>query len=139
MPHDNIFINVCILIMKSPLTLLWYLFKHRKILVFAVIIIIGIAVYRSYTNSQTAQETPPRPIPAFQEKEPAKELAPQVLQTITPDSVYYLAKGGYLETSDAYLLKAGGYYLYINGKWEIATLPLPLEKDHYRKIMIYNR
>lgn len=112
-----------------------YLLKHRLTLVIIAVLVVGGLVYRTYSNSQQAQSPVTVQVPYYQEIAPGKDLAPQVIQTIAPDSVFYVSSF----TEDKEFVTLTDYYFYRYKVWEKGTMPLPLNKASYKKIVVYNR
>ena len=135
MPHDNALINLIIVIIKFPFMVVGYLLKYRLALVVIAVLVVGSLVYRAYSNSQQAQSPVTVQVPYYQEIAPGKDLAPQVVQTIAPDGVFYVSSF----TEDKETVTLTGYYFYRYKVWEKGTLPLPLNKLSYKKIVVYNR
>jgi hypothetical protein len=143
-----IYIAVCILLripfIKAPFMILKGLFTHRALLIILVVAVIGFGAYRTLNKPKAAAVSPSSiPMAYYQEIEPSKTNAPQVIQTVAPDRVYYLSNvignPHELQPGETITLAANKYYVYNKEKWELGKLPLPLDRDNYRAIWIYTR
>jgi hypothetical protein len=111
-----------------------WLLKHRMALIVIVILIVGFAAYRTI-NKPKPDTLSTIQIPYYQQIEPPLSNASQVIQTVSPDRVYYVAS----YTDDGRVVTLNKYYFYNKKRWEQGTYPLPLDKNNYKEIRIYNR
>ena len=125
-----------VVLLKLPFLLLGLLLKRRALLIVLVVIVLGIGAYQTLHKSEPETITG-LPIPYYQEKEPDVKDAPYVIQTVSPDRVYYA--GYFADNGQTILLLADNFYMYNKNKWEIGKLPLYLERRNFSDIRIYQR
>jgi hypothetical protein len=126
---------LCVIILKAPFLILKFFFKHRALLVVAIVAVIAFGAYHTITGNR--QQEKAVAVPYYQQIEPAKNLAPRVIQTIAPDRVYYVSD--FKDDGKTITLTSNKYYMYNKEKWELGVIPLPLDRDNYRDIVIYVR
>jgi len=143
-----IYIAVCIMLripfIKAPFMVLKGIFTHRALLILLIVVVIGYGAYHALHKSTPANKPYAGiPVAYYQEIEPSKTKAPQVVQTVAPDRVYYLAyiagNPHELKPGEILTLQANKYYIYNKDKWELGKLSLPLDRNNYRDIWIYTR
>jgi N-acetylneuraminic acid mutarotase len=120
-----------ILIVKSPFLLLGYLFKN-KILLLVLIAIAGIIFFQTTIKNKQALQVQ---IPVYQQQAPTYAQAPRALPTSS--RLYYVST--YKDTGEVLILTQ--YYYYDSNKkgWQMSNTPLPLDKELYGDLKIYER
>ena len=121
---------IIVLIIKSPVIIVGYFFKHKAFLV-VVVIIVGAVFLIGYFNKQTSQLN--IAVESYQRIAPSIQQAPRVVQTNS--RVYYVAT----MSDDGQVLTLTNYYVYDKNEWQNVSLPLPLDRDIFGEIKIYNR
>lgn len=126
----------CVVLLKMPFLFLGFLIKHKALLVIVIVAIIGVAVFKTLHKTQPETITG-LPIPYYQQIEPSLQKAPNVIQTVSPDRIYYT--GAFTDDGKTIVLAAGNFYMYNKDKWEVGKLPLYLDRGNYGSVVIYKR
>jgi hypothetical protein len=120
--RESTALAVVVLAVKSPLLILEWLFKHRGLMLVALIVIVAIVGIGTFNrNNSPAAVTTTVPLPSYQQTAPAIENAPWVIET----SSYLFYVNVYNDTAGEIVLQ--DYYVYESGKWKHHTDPLPLK------------
>jgi hypothetical protein len=123
-----------ILAFKAPFMVLFFLFKHRILLLLLIVFIGGIVAWRSYSHSKNepAINSPPTP-PPYQLIAPDKKAAPYILATSS--RVYYVEQ--YSDNKQVITLKR--YFIYDRKAWVERNRPLILDRAVLGKIEVRKR
>ncbi len=128
---------IFVIILRLPFLIFGYLLKNKAALIICVVLVIGLAVWQTTKSKPASEEAAKIEVPYYQENAPAREKSPNVIQTIGPDRVYYVAR--FTDDGETITLAADGFYMYNKKKWEVGKLPLPLERGNFQNILIYKR
>jgi len=112
------------------------IFKHRlfitKLTIIPLIIAVGILVISNQFGSDEV-EYPGGNVQYYQKVEPPFEEAPLVVQTSS--RIYYVAT--LIDEGD--ILTLTDYYYFDKKKWVYSDVPLPLDRNTYGNMKVYNR
>ncbi len=128
----SLFEAIIVLIFKGPFLILGWFFKHKALLVMAIVAIIALVAINTF-RSHTALKQVAVAIPAYQTLAPDKTLAPTIVQTSS--RVYYVADF----TDDGKIITLKSFYTFDKKKWELVNTPLQLDRSVYGRIEIYRR
>lgn len=122
--------QLIVLILKSPILLLGYLFKHPKLIVLVVIAGFVAGIYFNLTKSNDTPE-----IPDYQQTAPPFMEANKVVQTYS--RIYYVRSMTETDT----ILWLDEYYThdYVDGKLQWVFYDKPNQVPNERIFQIYDR
>ena len=110
--------------------MLQFLLRHKVVLVVCVIAVIAVIAINAYRDSTSGTVVA---VPEYQTNAPSATIAPTVVATSS--RVYYVAE--YTDDGETVLLK--DFYTYDSKKWQRNTIALPLPRELYGEIKIYER
>ena len=125
-------IAIAVLIVKSPLLLLGFLFKSKVLLIVVIVGLIAFFAISSITAT-IREKNPTIPIPEYQQIAPTKIEAPTVVAT--GSRVYYVAD--YTKDEEGVTLLT--FYVFNEEIWEKRTSPLRIDRNSYGIIKVYPR
>lgn len=118
-----------ITVLALPVRFITGLFRHPKMLIVLVIVIIAF-VSLNRCSSSTEQQVS---IPEYQKVAPGVKDASHIVQTAS--RTYYVSKfsdsGGILTLNE--------YYTYDKNEWQKQDLNLPIDRKYYGEIQVYER
>ena len=118
-------------ILALPVRFVTGLFKHPKLLIVLGIVVFAVVGFSRCTGpGDTSQQVT---IPEYQEKAPEVKAAPYVVQTSS--RVYYVKA---YDDSDG-IMTLYEYYTYDKDKWQKQELDLPIDRQYYGEILVYER
>lgn len=123
------FLSVLVAIPKAILLGLAYLFRQKAFL-FLIVIGIGAVFLFGYFNKSKPDQVE---LPSYQMVIPTTQQAPYVVQTSS--RIYYVST----MEDNADMLVLTDYYIYDKNEWEHIQTALPLDKQVFGEIEIYNR
>ena len=125
-------IAIVVLIIKSPLLLLGFLFKSKVLLIVVIVGLIAFFAVSSITSTMR-ERNPTLPIPEYQQIAPTKLEAPTVVAT--GSRVYYVSD--YTKDEEGVTLLT--FYVFNEEIWEKRTSPLRIDRNSYGIIKVYPR
>ena len=125
-------IAIIVLLAKSPLFLVSFLFKSKILLIVVIIALVAFFGISSIISTMK-ERNPAPPIPEYQQVAPTKIEAPTVVAT--GSRVYYVSDF----TQDEEGVTLLSFYVYDKEVWEQRATPLRIDRNSYGKIKIYPR
>lgn len=118
-------------VLALPVRLVTGLFKHPKMLIILVIVVIAFVSFNRCSGpGDTSQQVT---IPEYQKIAPNVKDAPYVVRTSS--RVYYVKA---YDDSEG-VLTLYEYYTYDNKKWQMQDFDLPIDRKYYGEILVYER
>ena len=127
-------IAIITLVLLGIYVILGSIRQHRllfnKFVVIVAVIAIGILVLQGSLSKNDPQQVE---IPPYQKIAPSVQQAPYVVQTSS--RAYYVTT--FKDSEDVLLLI--NYYFYSRKNWELADIPLPLDRSIYGNLKVVKR
>lgn len=119
--------DTAIKVMAFPVRVVVTLFKHPRYLILVAVIVFAIMGIKA-CNTAFA-DNPTVELPEYQKSAPEDGL--DVIQT---SSRMYYARD---YTDDGKVITLNEYYTYDSDKWQKSSVPLPLDRDIYGEIKVF--